>query len=222
MSSGSRPRILIADDHTLIAEALKRMLDEEFNVVAIVPNGHRLIEAAQEFNPDAIIVDIDMPALNGLMAAQRIKRLSPSTKVVYLTVDQDPEITTEAFRTGASAFLSKKSAASELVVALRTVLNGEIYNSAGQQSVGERQEKSQTHCRDNTSLEALTDRQCDVLQLLAEGKSMKEVAAQLNVATRTVAFHKYRLMRSLNLKSDADIVLYAIRKRIIFDSRVSR
>jgi DNA-binding NarL/FixJ family response regulator len=133
MGSSSRPRILIADDHTLIAEALKRLLDDEFEVVGIVPDGHRLIEAAQNFKPDVLIVDIGMPALNGLMAAQRIKRLSPSTKVIYLTVNQDTELMNEAFRTGASAFLSKKSAGSELLVALRTVLERGMYTSPGQQ-----------------------------------------------------------------------------------------
>jgi len=222
MSSSNRPRVLIADDHTLVAEALKRLLDEEFEIVGIVPDGHRLIEAAQEYKPDVLIVDIGMPALNGLTAAKRIKRLSPSTKVIYLTVNQDPELMNEAFRTGASAFLSKKSAGSELVVALHTVLERGIYISPGQQIDFAGPDERQIAAPEGASLNTLTDRQFDVLQLLAEGKSMKEVAAHLNVATRTVAFHKYRFMQSLNLKSDADIVQYAIRKRIIFDSRMSR
>lgn len=221
MSSTTRPRVLIADDHTLIAEALRRLLEDEFEVIGIVPDGHRLIEAARRNKPDILIVDIGMPSLNGLNAAQRIKRLYPSLKIIYLTVNQDEELMNEAFRTGASAFLSKKSAGSELLVALRAVLDAGIYVSPGQ-SVDLIRREDPKPLNDDHTHDALTDRQLEVLQLLAEGNSMKEVAAHLNVATRTVAFHKYRFMQSLNLKSDADIVQYAIRKRIIFDPRATR
>jgi DNA-binding NarL/FixJ family response regulator len=197
-------------------------LEDEFEVIGIVPDGHRLIEAAQGYKPDVLIVDIGMPSLNGLNAAQRIKRNHPDLKIIYLTVNQDQELMKEAFRTGASAFLSKKSAGSELLIAIRTVLETGIYISPGQ-SVDFSASDLETHPpNEDIAHDSLTDRQLEVLQLLAEGNSMKEVAAHLNVATRTVAFHKYRFMQSLNLKSDADIVQYAIRKRIIFDPRISR
>jgi DNA-binding NarL/FixJ family response regulator len=209
-----RPRILIADDHAIIADALTKLLATDFDVVAIVHDGRRLVQAAQEFRPDVIMVDIGMPLLNGLQAAQRIKRVLPQVKLIYVTINRDEDLIQEAFRNGASAYLPKTAAGSELVLAIRKVLNGEMYLSPLLASktlvpdVGH--ETTEPHKPE------LTERQVEVLQLLAEGKSMKEVGAVLNLATRTVAFHKYRLMQSLNLKNDAEVVQYAVRKRITF------
>jgi DNA-binding NarL/FixJ family response regulator len=163
-----------------------------------------------------VLVDIGMPLLNGLEAAQRIKRILPTTKIVYVTMNQDPDLMEEAFRMGASAYLPKTSAGYELVNAIRVALAGELYLPP--------MFAYRTHANDELRCglmgadgsRGLTDRQREVLQLLAEGKSMKEVAAVLNLTTRTVAFHKYRLMETLHLKNDAEVVQYAIRHRIIF------
>ena len=218
MKKISRPRILIADDHALIAEALHRLLEAQFEVVGIVHDGRRLVQIAQDLRPDVILVDIGMPLLNGMQAAQRIKRSLPAVKLVYVTINQDPELVSEAFRRGASGYLPKTSAGSELVVAIQTVLRGEIYVSP---LLAKDEEKTFSAAppvfTEQPARRVLTDRQLEVLQLLAEGKSMKEVAAVLNLATRTVAFHKYRLMQNLHLKNDAEVVQYALRQRIIFE-----
>ena len=218
MSDANRPRILIADDHALVAEALHKLLQADFDVIGIVHDGRCLVQTAQELRPDVILVDIGMPLLNGMQAAQRIKRILPAVKLVYVTINQDPELVVEAFRRGASGYLPKTSAGSELVIAIRTVLKGEIYLSPllTKNKDGAARAEHPTVPEEATR-RILTDRQLEVLQLLAEGKSMKEVAAVLNLATRTVAFHKYRLMQNLHLKNDAEVVQYAIRQRIIFD-----
>jgi DNA-binding NarL/FixJ family response regulator len=211
MQSTGRPRILIADDHTLIAEAFKELLAADFDVVGVVHDGRLLLQKAQELKPDVVLVDIGMPLLNGLQAAQKIKRILPDTKLVYVSVNQDPDLVMEAFRQGASAYLPKTSAGSELVVAIQMAMKGEVYLSPAlspntdETPVGQSGEA------------VLTERQLEVLQLLAEGKSMKEVAAVLNLTTRTVAFHKYRLMHHLHLKNDAEVVQYALSRHIIFD-----
>jgi DNA-binding NarL/FixJ family response regulator len=211
MQSAGRPRILIADDHTLIAEAFKELLATDFDIVGVVHDGRLLLQKAQELKPDVVLVDIGMPLLNGLQAAQKIKRILPDTKLVYVSVNQDPDLVMEAFRQGASAYLPKTSAGSELVVAIQMAMKGEVYLSPAlspntdEAPVGQSGEA------------VLTERQLEVLQLLAEGKSMKEVAAVLNLTTRTVAFHKYRLMHHLHLKNDAEVVQYALSRHIIFD-----
>jgi DNA-binding NarL/FixJ family response regulator len=211
MQSTGRPRILIADDHTLIAEAFKELLATDFDVVGVVHDGRLLLQKAQELKPDVVLVDIGMPLLNGLQAAQKIKRILPDTKLVYVSVNQDPDLVMEAFRQGASAYLPKTSAGSELVVAIQMAMKGEVYLSPAlspntdETPVGQSGEA------------VLTERQLEVLQLLAEGKSMKEVAAVLNLTTRTVAFHKYRLMHHLHLKNEAEVVQYALSRHIIFD-----
>ncbi len=209
-----RSRILIADDHALIAEALQKLLSTEFDVLTIVHDGRRLLQVAQELKPDVIIVDIGMPLLNGLQAGQRIKRLIPETKIVYVTVNRDPDLMVQAFQKGASAYLTKTDAGSELVAAIHTVLNGELYVSPTLTGDGATPLPLGPILPDEPKKSVLTDRQLEVLQLLAEGKSMKEVGAVLNLTTRTVAFHKYRLMRNLHLKNDAEVVQYAVRQRI--------
>jgi len=209
-----RARVLIADDHTLVAELCKRLLEPEFNVVAIVGDGHAMIRAAAELKPDLILVDVAMPVLNGLDAGEQVKEALPAVRLVYLTVNPDPEIAAEAFHRGASGYLLKTCACSELVVAVREVLRGKTYISRSlpkdRINYLRRREREVVQEADR-----LTDRQREVLQLLAEGKVMKEIGDILHMTTRTVAFHKYRIMEVLGAKSSAELVRYAVRNHII-------
>jgi DNA-binding NarL/FixJ family response regulator len=211
---GIRPRILIADDHTLIADLCKRLLETEFEVVGTVGDGRALVRAAATLKPDVIVVDITMPVLNGIDAACQVKQELRAVKVIFLTMNPDPEIAAEAFRRGGSGYLLKTCAASEMVAAVRAVLQGRSYMSAAlsRDDVAylRRQPKKLAEEGDK-----LTERQREVLQLLAEGKVMKEVGAILNMTTRTVAFHKYRIMEALCVKSNADLVRYAVRNHIV-------
>src|ERR1700752_267719 len=208
------PKILIADDHTLVAEACKRLLDSEYEVVATVSEGRSLVRAAGELKPHLIIVDVAMPLLNGLDAGQQIKEMMPSVKLVFLTMNNDADLAAEAFRRGASGYLLKTCAASELVIAVREVLRGKSYLSPmiAKDTVDFLLRQDRKLIDEG---ERLTVRQREVLQLLAEGKCMKEVAGVLNVTTRTVAFHKYRIMEVLNVRSNAELVQYAIRQHLI-------
>ncbi len=210
----NRPRIMIADDHTLVAEACKKLLEAEYDVVATVGDGRALVRIAATLQPQVIIIDIGMPLLNGLDAGQQIKQLLRSVKLVFFTMGQDADLAAEAFRRGASAYLLKTCAASELTVAVREVLKGKSYLSPtiAKDTVDFllRQDKELIE-----EGQRLTERQREVLQLIAEGKSMKEVANVLNLTTRTVAFHKYRIMEVLHAKSNAELVQYAIRNHVI-------
>jgi len=216
MPETSRPRLLIADDHTLIAEAFKTLLATDFDIIATVKDGHNLIHAAATLRPDVILVDIGMPILNGLDAVERIKRVSPEVKLICVTVNHDPCLVAEAFRRGASGYVLKTAAASELIKAIHQGLDGKLYLSASLLTA------TPTFLRDleesNPLDRKLSDRQLDVLQLLAEGRSMKEAAAVLSLSTRTVAFHKYRFMNSLGLQNDAEVVQYAMREHIVFET----
>jgi DNA-binding NarL/FixJ family response regulator len=213
MLGTSRPRILIADDHALIAEAFSKLLAKDFDVVAMVYDGRALIRTAQRLRPDVILVDIGMPLLNGLAAAQQIQRTVPDAKVIYVTINHDAELVAEALRRGASGYLSKTAAATELVSAIHQALRGDCYVSP---LLASRPTDTDTKFEGFWSDPELTTRQVEVLQLLAEGKSMKEVAAVLNLATRTVAFHKYRIMQNLHLHNDAEVVQYAMRHHVVF------
>ena len=208
------PRIIIADDHTLVAEACRKLLEAEYEVVATVGDGRALVRAVAELRPHLVIVDVSMPLLNGLDAGQQAKELLPSVKVIFLTMNHDADLAAEAFRRGASGYLVKTCAASELAVAVREVLRGKSYLSPmiAKDTVDFllRQDKKLVDEADR-----LTERQREVLQLLAEGKCMKEAAAVLNLTTRTVAFHKYRIMEVLNIKTNAELVQYAIRNHLI-------
>jgi len=208
------PRILIADDHTLVAEACKKLLESDYEIVGTVGDGRSLVRAAAELRPHLIIVDVSMPLLNGLDAGQQIKELVPGVKLIYLTMTHDADLAAEAFRRGASGFLLKTCAASELAIAVREVLRGRSYLSPmiAKDTVDFllRQDKKLIE-----EGQRLTERQREVLQLLAEGKCMKEVADVLNLTTRTVAFHKYRIMEVLHARSNAELVQYAIRHHLI-------
>jgi DNA-binding NarL/FixJ family response regulator len=209
----NRSRILIADDHTLIAELCKRLLETEFDVVGVVSDGRALVRAALELKPDVIVMDIAMPVLNGLDAGRQIRELLPAVKLVYLTMNSDVEMAAEAFRRGANGYLLKTCAAVEMVIGVRDVLRGKSYMSSAlpKETVDflRKQEGEMVEEEDR-----LTQRQREVLQLLAEGKVMKEVSSILNMSTRTVAYHKYRMMEVLGAKSTAELVKYAVKNHI--------
>jgi len=208
------PRVLIADDHTLVAEACRKLLESDYEVVGTVADGRALVRAVSELKPQLIIVDVAMPLLNGLDAGQQAKELLPSVRLVFLTMNHDADVAAEAFRRGASGYLVKSCAAVELTTAVREVLRGKSYLSPmiAKDTVDFllRQDKKLVD-----EGERLTERQREVLQLLAEGKCMKEVASVLNLTTRTIAFHKYRIMEVLNVRSNAELVQYAIRNHLI-------
>jgi DNA-binding NarL/FixJ family response regulator len=212
--SSNRSRILIADDHNLVAELCKRLLEPEFQVVGTVSNGRDLVRAAAELKPDVIVVDVAMPVLNGLDAGKQVKEALHTVKLVYLTMNTDPELALEAFDRGASGYLLKTCAASEMVLAVREVLRGKTYLS---RTLKERVAYLRWERKKMIVEEAdrLTERQREILQLLAEGKVMKEIAYTLNLATRTVAFHKYRIMDVLGTKSNAELVRYAVRNHLV-------
>ena len=213
MSPSRRPRVLIADDHTFVAEACVKLLEPEFEVVGIVADGQALLEKAPDLKPDIIVLDVGMPLLNGLEAGKRIKSLVRTVKIVYLTMNNDLGIAAEAFRLGASGYLLKTSAAAELASAIREVLKGKLYVSP---LITKDVDAFFLEIRvSHMGQEKLTNRQREVLQLLAEGRSMKEVAYILKLTPRTVAFHKYKIMDQLRLKTNSDLVQYAIREHVI-------
>jgi len=203
------PRAILADDHTLVAEALCGLIALRFDVVAIVADGHALISSATALKPDVIVVDV----ANGLDAFRQLKQKMPSVKFVFLTMNEDPELAVEAMKSGASGYVLKKSAASELIQAMEFALRGKSYITPqiarGMQESFIRNPQGAGHAR------SLTPRQREVVQLLAEGKSMKEVASVLKVTPRTVAFHKYRVMQDLGFKTNADLIQFAVKNRIV-------
>ncbi len=212
-SAPSRPRVLLADDHTLVAEACKKLLEPEFEVVGIVSDGHAMIRANAILKPDVIVSDIAMPSLNGLDAGEQVKQSAPGVRIVYLTMIPDPELAAEAFRRGASGYLLKTSAGPELATAVRETMNGRLYISP-QVTKSSLSEFLRSHKTDREK-GTLTPRQREVLQLLAEGRSMKEAASVLNLTVRTVAFHKYRIMAILGLNTNSELVQYALRNFVI-------
>ena len=213
MTASSKPRIILADDHTFIADACAQILRNEFEIVASVKDGQALLEVAPRLKPDVIVLDIGMPLLNGIEAGKRIKKLLRGARLVYLTMNPDLGVAEEAFRNGASGYLLKTSAATELPVAIREVLKGKKYVSP---ALTNDPESFFLDIRvSQPKKEELTNRQIEVLQLLAEGRSMKEAAYTLKLTPRTIAFHKYQIMERLRLKTNAELVEYALRKHVI-------
>jgi DNA-binding NarL/FixJ family response regulator len=210
----NRARILIADDHNLVAELCKRLLENDFDVVGTVADGHAVVRAAGELKPDVILLDIAMPILNGLDAGRQVKKTLPAVKLVYLTMNPDADVAAEAFARGASGYLLKTCAAAEMVQAVHEVLRGKTYLSKAlsRNTIDclRWQHKELVNEEDR-----LTDRQREVLQLLAEGKVMKEVGTILHMTTRTVAYHKYRIMEILGARSNAELVKYAVRNNLV-------
>jgi DNA-binding NarL/FixJ family response regulator len=210
----NRPRVLIADAHTLIAELCSKLLETDFNVVGTATDGHTMVQLALQLRPDLIVVDIAMPILNGLDAGWQVKKVLPETKLIFLTILDGPELVAEAFRRGASGYLLKTCTASELLTGVQQVLRGKSYVS----KILCKDEVSYIRCGKTKFAqpdERLTDRQRQVLQLLAEGKVMKEVGFILNLTTRTVSFHKYRIMKALGVTSSAELIRYAIKNYMV-------
>jgi len=207
-----KPRVLLADDHALLVGAFEKLLSGEFDVVGQVNDGRALVAAAQKLVPDVIVLDISMPLLNGLEAGRQVKQQNRNVKLIYVTMNEDPDIAAEAFRAGASGYILKRSAVTELSTAIREVMLGRSYITplVATGLVG-----SLMHTDDPKMTDVLTSRQREVLQLLAEGHSMKQVAGVLNLTPRTVAFHKYRMMEQLKVKSTAELIQYAVKHHIV-------
>lgn len=209
----NRPTILLADDHTMIADAFRALLEPQYQIVATVYDGRSLLERALELKPDVVLVDVGMPLLNGLSAGQQLKQKLRKVKLIYVTMNEDPDLASEALRTGASGYLLKSSAASELLKSVHEVLRGGTYVTAKIKRLME--DSFIRSNRPKTAEKKLTPRQIEVLQLLAEGKTMKEVGSVLSLTARTVAFHKYRIMEVLRFRSNAELVQFAVKNNIV-------
>jgi DNA-binding NarL/FixJ family response regulator len=207
-------KILLADDHKIVLEGLKRVLESDYDLVGTVEDGRSLVSQAEKLRPDVIIVDISMPLLNGIEAIRQIKKIDPAVKVVFLTMHPDVTYAIRAFEAGASAYVLKHSASSELLTAVREALQGRTYVTpiiAGELL----QSYKAGNIRQPDKTPQLTARQREVLQLFAEGHSVKEIAQILNVSSRTVEFHKYNILSLLNLKNLTELIQYAIKHGII-------
>lgn len=210
----NRPRVLLADDHRMMAEGLRRLLDPEFELVGIVEDGLALVEATKKLRPDIIIADITMPLLNGLDAVALVRKEYPRVKFVILTMHREVAYARRALDAGASAFLLKHSAPEELVTALRAALAGKTYLTptlAGE--ILREMKRDPGAARD--PITPLTPRQREILQLFAEGRSAKEIAGLLSISARTVEFHKYKLMETLSLHNNSDLTHFAIKHGIV-------
>ncbi len=214
MSRLLRPRVLLADDHRIVAEGLKSLLSPEFDLVEVVEDGRALIAAAKKLRPDVIVADITMPHLNGIDALAHLKKDNPAAKVVFLTMHQDVAYARRALEAGASGYVLKHSAPAELVAAIRAALSGKTYITpalAGEVFHAIQHEPQET----SDPAAQLTPRQREILQLLAEGRSAKEIADTLDISSRTVEFHKYQMMEALGLRHSAELVHFAIKHGIV-------
>lgn len=206
----SRNRILLADDHKIVAEGLRSILETEFELLGIVEDGRTLLEHARRLQPDVVVADISMPLLNGIDAVEQLKKSDPAIKVIILTMHPDVVYATRALAAGASGYVLKHSAASELIDAVKAALNGKVYITpiiagavlASLLETPPKGRKARAH---------LTPRQREVLQLVAEGRSAKEIGAILHISPRTVEFHKDRIKEDLNLQTQAELVQYALK-----------
>jgi len=208
-----RPRIVLADDHTLLLDAFRRLLEPQCEIVGTACDGRDLIELALKVQPEIVILDISMPRLNGVDACVQLRDRLPDVKFIFLTVNEDPDLAAEAIRMGASAFLLKNSASSELTLAIESARAGQTYITP-LITKGQSLSAFLEHAA-KPGAEKLTARQREVLQLLAEGKMMKAVADILNLTPRTVAFHKYAIMQHLGIKTSAELVQYAVKHHLV-------
>jgi DNA-binding NarL/FixJ family response regulator len=210
----NRARVLLADDHVLVAEALKGLLAEEFDLVGVVDNGRAMVKAAEQLQPDVVVADISMPELNGLDALPELFKVAPAARVVFLTMHNDVAYARRALEAGACGFVLKHSAPAELILAVKSALQGRTFITpalAGQVIASIRSGPAGTMDPAST----LSPRQREILRLLAEGKSAKQVAAALGISHRTVEFHKYQAMDSLGIKSNAELIHFAVRHGIV-------
>jgi DNA-binding NarL/FixJ family response regulator len=209
-----RPRVLLADDHKIVLEGLRGILEPEFEIVGAVEDGRALVAEAERLSPDVVVADISMPGLNGMDAARQIKQMNEHIKIVFLTMHSEVSYAAGAFDAGASGFVLKHSAAQELITAIREAMQGRTYVTpmiAGE-LIGS---YKNGNLRKAGSSAALSPRQREVLQLLAKGKSTKEIGALLDISTRTVEFHKYRMMEQLKIKTSAELVQYAVKHGLL-------
>jgi len=207
------PRVMLADDHTILVEAFRTLLEPHCEIVGTVSDGRALLETAPELHPNVIVLDIGMPLMNGLEAGKRLKELMPGVKLIFLTMNEDADLAVEAMRCGASGYLLKSSAASELIGAIQMALKGKSYVTP--QIAREMQKAFINNPGAKKRAKVLSPRQREVVQLLAEGKSMKQIASILDVTPRTVAFHKYRVMEALHLDTTAQLIQFAIKSKIL-------
>jgi len=208
-----RARIFLADDHSLLLDAFSKLLEPEYDIVGTATDGRMMLKMVAKLAPDLVLMDNAMPNLNGFDAGEKLKKILPDTKLVFLTVNEDPDMVAEALRIGASGYLLKSSASSELFQAIDTVLNSRKYVSPKLAKImADAQIKNPgTHKVHGD----LSIRQREVLQLLAEGHTMKKVASILNITPRTVAFHKYQIMETLDVKSNSELIQYAVKHGIV-------
>lgn len=208
-----RARIFLADDHSLLLDAFSNLLKSEYEIVGTATDGRMMLKMVTKLAPDLVLMDIAMPNLNGFDAGEKLKKILPDTKLVFLTVNEDPDMVHEALRIGASGYLLKSSASSELFQAIEAVLNSRTYVSPKlAESLADAQIKKPGAQKVHGDLSV---RQREVLQLLAEGHTMKKVAAILNITPRTVAFHKYQIMETLDVKSNSELIQYAVKHGIV-------
>jgi DNA-binding NarL/FixJ family response regulator len=207
----TRPRVLLADDHRMVAEGLKGLLTEEFELVGIVEDGRAMVAAARKLRPDVIVADISMPLLNGIDALAPLKQDNPDVRVVFLTMHRDAAYARRALEAGASGFVLKHSAPAELVLAVHAALQGRTFITPDLAAEVFRTAKE----KDSDPLAALTPRQCEILQRVAEGKSAKEIAAALGLSARTVEFHKYTVMEALGVENSAELIRFAIKHDLV-------
>jgi DNA-binding NarL/FixJ family response regulator len=209
-----RPRVLLADDHRIVAEGLKSIFSDEFEVAGVVEDGRELLEAARKLRPDVIVADISMPHLNGIEALVHLKKQDPDVKVVFLTMHQEPAYARRALQAGACGFVVKHAAADELLTAVRAALKGKTYITpalAGEVLTAMRHGPDAPP--DPASL--LTPRQREILQLLVEGQSAKQIATTLSISSRTVEFHKYQMMETLGIHNSAELIHFGIKSGIV-------
>lgn len=210
----TRPRVLLADDHRMVAEGLTSLLREEFDLVSVVENGRAMVAAAKNLNPDVVVADISMPQLNGIDALSHLKSANAHVKVVFLTMHHDAHYARRALDAGAHGYVLKHSAPAELVLAIRAAMDGKIFVSpALSAEVFQATRRMPKTAGDPT--QPLTERQREILELLAKGSSAKTIAQTLGISTRTVEFHKYSMMESFKLHSSAELVYFAIKHRIV-------
>lgn len=210
----TKPRVLLADDHQIVLDGLLRLLEKEFHIAGAVNDGLQLVEQAAALRPDVIVADISMPLLNGIDAVKRLREEGSTARIVFLTMHPDLVYATRALEAGGSAYVLKHSASDELVTAIRAALRGETFVSASLQTPSLQEHLDETRRHQRETIE-LTPRQREVLQLLAEGKSAKEIGAILGISARTVETHKYKMMDDLGVKTSAQLVQHAIRHGLV-------